>query len=148
MATKSLLARMRTQIRPALMWVHRWYLNNIWGMSIGEGTAVSFSAKLDRTNPRGVVIGKHTAIVFESVILTHDFVNLRHSTTTIGDYCLIGARAIIYPGVTIGDHVIISAASVVMKDVPSNSIAAGNPARVVEKDVVTGKRGFRIQTAA
>jgi len=148
MATKSLLARVRTRIRPTLMWMRRVYLNKVWGMSIGEGTAVSFSARLDRTNPHGVVIGKHTAIVFESVILTHDFVNLRHATTTIGDYCLIGARAIIYPGVTIGDHVIVSAASVVMKDVPSNSIVSGNPGRVIETGVMTGKRGIRIQATA
>ena len=125
------------------MWLRRAYLRKVWGMTIGEGTAVSFSARLDKTHPKGIVIGKHTAVVFDSAILTHDFVNLRHLTTTIGDYCLIGARAIIFPGVTIGDHVIVAAASVVMKDVPSNSVVSGNPARVVETGIMTRERGIR-----
>lgn len=144
MASKPMLALVRTRVRPFLMRIRRTYLRKVWGMKIGEGTAISFSARLDRTNPRGIEIGKHTAVVFESVILTHDFVNLRHSTTRIGDYCLIGARAIIFPGVTIGDHVIVAAASVVMKDVPSNSVVSGNPARVVESGIMTRERGIRI----
>jgi len=44
-------------------------------MQIGEGSVVSFSAKLDKTNPRGLHIGKYTVVTFGPAILTHDYVN-------------------------------------------------------------------------
>ena len=31
-------------------------------MDIGEGTSISMSAKLDKTNPRGIHIGKYTTV--------------------------------------------------------------------------------------
>jgi acetyltransferase-like isoleucine patch superfamily enzyme len=116
-------------------------------MNIGEGAEISFSARLDKTNPKGIHIGSYTAVTFESVILTHDFVNRKHKDVKIGSNCLIGARSIIYPGVTIGDHCIVAAASVVMKDVPPNSVVSGNPARIVETNIRTGKMGHRLPSA-
>jgi acetyltransferase-like isoleucine patch superfamily enzyme len=114
-------------------------------MTIGEGTSISLSAKLDKTNPRGVHIGRYTAISFGAAVLTHDWVNDRHLDVHIGDNCFIGAHAIVLPGVTIGDHCIVSAASVVVRDLPAGSFVAGNPARVLEKDVLTDKWGIRRQ---
>lgn len=147
MASKSILARTRTQIRPFFMWARRTYYTKVWGMTIGEGTTIAFAAWLDRTNPKGVKIGKHTALAFDAAVLTHDFVNGVHLDTVIGDYCLIGARAFIYPGVTIGDHCIVSAGAIVMKDVPAHSVVAGNPARVIESNIMTKERGIRIKKA-
>lgn len=39
--------------------------------------------------------------------------------------------ALVLPGVTIGDYCIIGAGAVVTKDVPAGSVVAGNPARVL-----------------
>jgi acetyltransferase-like isoleucine patch superfamily enzyme len=117
-------------------------------MDIGRGVNISLSARLDKTNPRGIHIGEFTSVTFEVAILTHDFVNRRHLDVRIGKNCLIGARSIIYPGVTIGDHCIVSAAAVVMKDVPSNCIVSGNPGRVVETGIHTGPLGYRLDPAA
>lgn len=113
-------------------------------MDIGKGASISLSARLDKTNPRGIHIGEYTAIPFEVAILTHDFVNNRHVDVNIGKHCMIGARSIIMPGVTIGDNCIVSVASVVMKDVPPNSLVAGNPARVIEKGIHTIRLGHRV----
>ena len=121
----------------------RQLLVRIWKMDIGEGCIISRSAKLDKTNPRGVHIGKYTVVAFGSAILTHDWVNNCHRDVRIGDNCFIGAHAIIFPGVTIGDHCIVSAASVVVRDVPAGSLVTGNPARVVEKNVKTMRYGIR-----
>jgi acetyltransferase-like isoleucine patch superfamily enzyme len=123
--------------------LHRQLLIRFWKMDIGEGSIVSRSAKLDKTNPRGVHIGKYTAVAFGAAILTHDWVNNCHRAVHVGDNCFIGAHAIILPGVTIGDHCIVSAASVVARDIPAGSLVAGNPARVVEKNVNTTRYGVR-----
>jgi acetyltransferase-like isoleucine patch superfamily enzyme len=114
-------------------------------MDIGEGTKISMTAKLDKTNPLGVHIGHHTSLAFGAAILTHDFINNRHCDVHIGNNCFIGARAIILPGVTIGDNCIVSAASVVMRDVPERSLVVGNPARVVETNIKTGSWGLRLR---
>lgn len=53
------------------------------------------------------------------------------SIVRIGQNVLIGAGAVILPGVTIGDNATIGANAVVTKDVPANSVAAGIPARVI-----------------
>jgi acetyltransferase-like isoleucine patch superfamily enzyme len=49
----------------------------------------------------------------------------------IGNYCWIGERAVILPGVSIGDSCVIGAGAVVTKDMPSFAVVAGNPAHVV-----------------
>src|SRR5690349_8381681 len=87
----------------------RFYFNKFWQMDIGEGTKISSSAKLDKTNPRGIHIGKYSVVAFGAAILTHDWVNDLHRDVRIGDNCFIGAHAMILPGVTIGDNCIVAA---------------------------------------
>jgi probable biosynthetic protein (TIGR04098 family) len=111
-------------------------------MEIGKNTRISKTAKLDRTNPRGLRIGQSTSISFYASILTHDFVNNRHVDTEIGDFCFIGAHSIIMPGVRVGNHCIVGAGSVVMHDVPDNCIVSGNPARIVMSGINTGEYGI------
>lgn len=139
-----LATRMRDQLREVVQALRRQYFIRVWKMEIGEGTAVSLSAKLDKTNPTGVHIGKYTAVSFGAAILTHDWVNNRNRDVIIGDNCFIGAYAIIFPGVTIGDNCIVAAASVVVRDLPPGSLVTGNPARVVEQHVKTGRWGVRV----
>jgi acetyltransferase-like isoleucine patch superfamily enzyme len=120
-----------------------WYYRKVWGMTLGSDLRISRSAKLDKTNPKGIHVGDATLISFEAAVLTHDFVSNRFVDTFIGSHCFIGARTIIMPGVRIGDHCIIGSGSVVLSDVPPNSIAVGNPARVVKSGITTGRWGIR-----
>jgi acetyltransferase-like isoleucine patch superfamily enzyme len=143
-----LATRIRDGLRTSVLSLRTRYFVNVWKMEIGEGTTISFSAKLDLTNPRGIHIGKYTTVTFGAAILTHDWVNNRDADVHIGDDCFIGAHAIVLPGVTIGDHCIVSAASVVARDVPAGSFVAGNPARVLERNVRTGHYGVREPAAA
>ena len=46
---------------------------------------------------------------------------------------MIGAGAIILPGVSIGDNSVIGAGSVVTKDIPANVVAVGNPCKVLRE---------------
>lgn len=118
------------------------------GMDIGEDVRISFRARLDFTNPRGVHIGDGTYVAFDSVIFTHDMSRALHTDTYIGANCFIGAQAIIMPGIRIGDQCIIGAGSVVTKDVPSGSIVGGNPARILRSGVKTTKYGILAETNA
>ena len=142
-----LVSRLRDGLREIVVALRRQYLNRVWQMDLGEGTVISFSARLDKTNPRGVHIGKYTVVTFGAAILTHDYVNHRDRDVYIGDNCFIGAHSIILPGVTIGDNCIVSAASVVARDVPAGSLVTGNPARVVEHNVKTDHYGVRSSRA-
>ena len=139
--------RIRDSVRNVVVALRRQYLIRVWRMDIGEGTSISLSAKLDKTNPRGIHIGKYTAVTFGAAILTHDYVNQRDRDVYIGDNCFIGAHSIVLPGVRIGDNCIVSAASVVVRDIPAGSLVAGNPARIVENNVKTDRYGVRSSRA-
>jgi virginiamycin A acetyltransferase len=52
-----------------------------------------------------------------------------HGETVIGEFCWIGASAIIMAEV--GDGTTIGAGAVVVKDIPPGVVAVGNPARVI-----------------
>ncbi len=146
--TTGVLPVVRRELRPFFSELRRLYFNKVWGMDIQPGCRISFSAKLDKNNPRGIHICRDSAINFGACVLAHDTVRAMHVDTWIGKECNIGAQSMILPGVTIGDNCVVAAASVVMKDVPSNSIVSGNPGRVIETGVMTGKRGIRIHATA
>src|SRR6195256_6840846 len=139
-----LATRVREWLGEVMLAIRRQYLMRVWKMEIGEGTAISMSAKLDLTNPQGIHIGTYSVITFGAAILTHDYVNDLNRDVRIGDNCFIGAHSIILPGVTIGDGCIIAAAAVVARDVPPGSLVAGNPARVVEHNIKTTHYGVRV----
>ena len=123
--------RIRDWVRELVVGLRRQYLIRVWKMDLGEGTSISMSAKLDKTNPRGIHIGKYSTVTFGAAILTHDYVNEVNRDVRIGDNCFIGAHSIILPGVTIGNGCIVAAGSVVARDVPAGSLVAGNPAREI-----------------
>lgn len=143
MRRRSILAQIRTGIRPLVMKLRRAYFNRVWGMSIGHGTFVSMSAKLDVSNPTGIIIGEDTTIAFGAAILSHD-PNGTRQVTHIGSHCFIGAHSVVLSGVSIGDHCIVSAGSVVVRNVAPNTWVSGNPARTREGDIMTGPGGNRI----
>ena len=138
----------RRYLRNRLTGFRRWYLNSVWGMHVGEGCSISWSAKLDQAHPRGIWIGRDSAVSFGVAILTHDFVRRMHVDTRIGERCQIGAHSIIMPGVSIGDSCVVAAGSVVMRDVPPGSMVFGNPARVMETGLTTGKWGVILSRAS
>ncbi|WP_296103469.1 DapH/DapD/GlmU-related protein [uncultured Agrobacterium sp.] len=122
-------------LRNAIVKVKWLYFTKIWGMDIHPTANFSLSAKLDRTNPKGVHIGAETYIAFDAAILTHDLSRGLYLDTRIGKRCFIGARSIILPGIEIGDECVIGSGSVVTKNVPSRSLVAGNPARILKSDI-------------
>lgn len=54
------------------------------------------------------------------------------SPIKIGDNVYIGMGAYIMPGVSIGDNCIVAARAIVTKDIPAGSVVVGTPARVIK----------------
>lgn len=110
-------------------------------MHISKSARISFGAKLDKTNPKGIHIGKESYLASGSIVFSHDFSRDLHKDTYIGDRCFIGVNAIIMCGITIGDEVIVGSGAIVTKDVPSNCIVVGNPARIIKQNIHTKRFG-------
>jgi acetyltransferase-like isoleucine patch superfamily enzyme len=51
----------------------------------------------------------------------------------IGDFCWIGAKAIILKDVQLGDYCVVAAGAVVTKSFPAGSIVAGVPAKLLKR---------------
>lgn len=113
----------------------------IYGMHLNKKARVSFGAKLDKTNPKGVYIDEDSYIASGAIIFAHDFARGIRKDTHVGKRCFIGANAIIMCGVKIGDEVIVGSGAIVTKDVPSNCIVVGNPAKIIKTEIHTRKFG-------
>ncbi len=135
------IAVFRVIIRDFLVKWNLLYLRKVWGMKIGRDVRISFKARLDKVNPRGVCIGDESYISAGACILTHDFLRKFHCDTVVGRQCFIGMDAIVLPGVVIGDNCIVAAGSVVTGSIPSNCLIGGNPARIIRHDIKVGSWG-------
>lgn len=130
----------RNFIRQYIIRFRTLYLVRIWGHKLHPTTIISFSAYLDRTSPDLIEIGEYSIVTRGAMILSHDYSQSKSARLCIGKNCLIGANAIVLPGVSIGDEVVVGAGSVVTKNIESNSIAVGNPAAIIKK-IRTGPYG-------
>ncbi|HEY5601307.1 MAG TPA: DapH/DapD/GlmU-related protein [Patescibacteria group bacterium] len=105
------------------------------GVEIGEDTIIGDHAFLD--GRAKLTIGSHVDVASsvhfycsEHDINAQDFGAIEEPVT-IGDYCFIGPRAIILPGVTIGKGAVVAAGAVVTKNVGDFEVVGGVPAKVI-----------------
>jgi maltose O-acetyltransferase len=107
-------------------------------VSIGADTFVNRGCLFEGAGP--LQIGRDCQIAMEAMFLTSTHPWLPEGgfarrpanlTTTVGDRCWVGARAIVLPGVTVGDDCVIAAGAVVAADCQPGGLYAGVPARRV-----------------
>lgn len=116
------------------MWANFYNPENI---VICEDTIIGDHCFLD--GRASLKIGSHTAIASQALIYNseHDIHSADFQAieepVEIGDYCFIGTRAIILPGVKIGRGAVVASGAVVTKDVPEKTIVGGVPAREIGK---------------
>jgi len=105
------------------------------GVVIGQDTIIGDHIFLDGRAP--LTIGSHVDIASEVMIYNseHDMnaedFHAISAPVIIEDYCFIGPRAIILPGVVIGEGAVVAAGAVVTKDVAPYAFVGGVPAKVI-----------------
>ena len=104
-----MIVKIREIIRDCIIFGMHFIYTLIYQMNIDKSAKLSFGAKLDKSNPKGVHIGEESFIASGAVILAHDFSKPAKADTYIGKRCFIGVNAIIMCGVKVNDNVIVGA---------------------------------------
>ena len=136
-----MLVKLRNIIREIVIYLQWFVYVKLYKMNIDKSAKISFSSKLDKTNPKGVYIGSESYIAGGAIVFTHDYSRAIRVDTHIGEKCFIGANVIVMAGINIGNEVIVGSGSVVTKDIQSNCIVVGNPARIIKENIKTKKYG-------
>ena len=112
----------------------RWLLRRL-GADIGKGVAFALTATPDVFWPELVTVEDDAIVGYDATILCHEFLQDEYRTgeVVIGERAMIGADAMILPGVEIGADAQVAANSMVTDDVPPGTTVAGVPATPVEE---------------
>ena len=92
-----------------------------------------------------VVLKKHALLASDIMITTENhgmdvksgvkygLQPLSNRPVELGEYCWIGEKVVILPGVTIGKWAVVAAGAIVTRSVEPYTVVAGNPARPIKK---------------
>lgn len=112
------------------------------GVTIGENVHVASFSHINAGGGR-VIMADHSGCASHVVICgggtditglaisPQDGAGAIRKVTTIGEYAVLFAGAIVLPGVTVGEGAVVAAGAIVTKDVPAWAIVRGNPAQLV-----------------
>jgi acetyltransferase-like isoleucine patch superfamily enzyme len=119
------------RIAPSLR-VKNWALRRA-GVTVGEGVSWGLEATPDVFWPELVTLEDHCIVGYDAVLLCHEFLQDEYRTgeVVVGERAMIGAKAVVLPGVEIGAGAQVAANSLVAEDVPAGATVAGVPATVV-----------------
>lgn len=129
---------------PAIIWALRLApsvrLKNVvlraLGAEIGDGVALAFGATPDMLWPDLLVIEDDAIVGYDATLLCHEYLQDEYRTgeVVVGERAMIGAGAIVLPGVHIGANAQVAANSLVTEDVPNGVTVSGVPAEVVSRE--------------
>ncbi|WP_049927331.1 acyltransferase [Halopiger goleimassiliensis] len=122
------------RIAPSLR-LRRWFLRRL-GITVGTGVSWGLEATPDVFWPELITLEDHAIVGYDATLLCHEFLQDEYRTgeVVIGERAMIGAGAIVLPGVEIGDEARVAANSLVTQDVPPGETVAGVPARPMGTD--------------
>jgi len=106
-----------------------WLLRRV-GVTIGEGVSWGLESTPDVFWPDLVTVGDHAIVGYDATILCHEFLQDEYRTgeVVVEERAMIGAGAVVLPGVRIGEGARVAANSLVTEDVPPGATVAGVPA--------------------
>ena len=121
------------RISPSLR-LKNWLARRL-GITVGEGVAWGLESTPDVFWPELITVEDHAIIGYDATILCHEFLQDEYRTgeVHIGERAMVGAGAIILPGVSVGAGAQVAANSLVTQDVPPESTVAGVPAEPLER---------------
>ncbi|MFC7175778.1 acyltransferase [Halosegnis marinus] len=125
-----LVARLAPSLR-----LKNWALRRL-GATVGEGVSWGLEATPDVFWPERVTLRDDCIVGYDSVLLCHEFLQdeYRLGDVVVGERAMVGAKAVVLPGVEIGADAQVAAGSLVADDVPPGVTVAGVPAEPVERD--------------
>lgn len=109
--------------------------SHVW---IGQNVAIGDNCKVQAFTfiPDGVTI-EDNVFIGPRATFTNDKNPPSHgkawTPTLVKSGAVIGAGAVILPGLTIGENAVIGAGAVVTKSVAAHDVVVGNPARSIKK---------------
>ncbi len=119
------------RISPSLL-LKRWLLRRL-GVTVGERVAWGLESTPDVFWPDLVTVEDDAVIGYDVTLLCHEFLvdEYRTGAVVVGEGAMVGAGAIVLPGVRVGKGGRVAANSLVTEDVPPGATVAGVPAEVV-----------------
>ena len=121
------------RICPSLR-LKNWLLRRI-GVTVGTGVAWGLESTPDVFWPERIAVGDDAIIGYDATLLCHEFLRdeYRLGDVVVEEGAMIGAGAVVLPGVTVGEGARVAANSLVADDVPPETTVAGVPAEVVSR---------------
>ncbi len=122
------------RISPSLR-LKRWLMRRI-GVTVGSGVSWGLEATPDVFWPDLITVKAEAIVGYDATILCHEFLQDEYRTgaVVVGERAMIGAGAIVLPGVEIGADASVAANSLVTRDVAPGTTVAGVPARPMGAD--------------
>lgn len=116
------------RIAPSLR-IRRWLLRRL-GVSVAPGVAWGLEATPDVFFPELIALEADAIVGYDVTILCHEFLQEEYRTgpVVVGERAMVGAGAILLPGVEVGADARVAANSLVTRDVPAGATVAGVPA--------------------
>ncbi|MFC6614560.1 acyltransferase [Halopenitus salinus] len=129
------------RISPSLR-LKNWLFRRI-GVTVGRGVSWGLESTPDVFWPERITVEDDAIVGYDATILCHEFLQgeYRLGDVVIERRAMIGAGAIVLPGVTIGEGAQVAANSLVVEDVPPGATVAGVPATVVSRSGGDGEVG-------
>ena len=109
-----------------------WLLRRI-GVTVGAGVSWGLESTPDVFWPELITVEDDVIVGYDATILCHEFLQDEYRTgeVVIRERAMIGAGAIVLPGVEIGEGAQVAANSLVTEDVEAGATVAGVPAEEV-----------------
>lgn len=123
-----LVARLAPSLR-----VKNWALRRL-GVTLGTGVSWGLEATPDVFWPELITLESDCIVGYDATILCHEFLQEEYRTgeVVVGERAMVGAGAILLPGVEVGADAQVAANSLVTEDVPAGETWAGVPAEPLD----------------
>ena len=122
------------RISPSLR-LKNWLLRRL-GVDCGVGVSWGLEATPDVFWPERITLGDHAIVGYDATLLCHEFLQdeYRLGDVRIGERAMVGAGAVVLPGVTVGEGAQVAANSLVVEDVAPGETVAGVPAEPLNRE--------------